>query len=152
MAEFTITIRGIKETQRALYSYSQQLGDKIVLKALTSGARPFVTQARANAPSRTGRLKRAIFVKRSRIYNGKRLSNKLGVYVGVRRGRSRDDPRGAYYANFMENGWHDRGRRWHEGRRFMFRAFLSQRETAVRIAVAEIKIGSDIVKRRVGFR
>lgn len=147
MADFEMKITGLKEVQKALYSYSQQLGDKVVVSALSTGAKPMLKQARLNAPVRTGRLRKAIYMKKSKLYNGKRNAN-VGVYISVRSGKKR----GAYYAGMIENGWKDRGGKRHAGRQFIHRAFLFKREEAVRIAVAAFHLGADIVKRKVGLK
>lgn len=141
MADFEVKLTGLKETQNVLYSYSQQLGDKVVIAALTLGARAFVRQAKANAPVRTGRLRRAIYVKRSRIYNGKRDTGKIGVFVSVRQGRKRDDQKGAWYRHIVEKKVG-----------FMRSAFDSQKQKAVEVAVAAFLRGSESVKKRLGLK
>lgn len=151
MADFEMKVTGLKEVQKALYSYSQQLGDKVVVSALLTGAKPMLKQAKANAPVRTGRLKRAIFARKSKIYNGKR-NNKVGVYLSVKSGKKRGDAKGAHYAGFVEASWTDRGGKKHSGKRYMFGAFLTKRDQAVAIAVAAVHMGAEIVKRKVGLK
>lgn len=108
MSDFEIKVTGLKETQKALYSYSQQLGDKVVIDSLKQGARIVQRAAKAAAPVRTGRLKRAIVVKKSKIYNGKRRSDMIGVFLTILQGR-RYGNRDAFYGRFQEEGWEVRG-------------------------------------------
>lgn len=109
MDEFAVKVTGLKEAQKALYSYSQQLGDKVVIDSLKQGARIIQRAAKAAAPVRTGRLKRAIVIKKSKIYNGKRRSDMIGVYLTILQGK-RYGTRDAFYGRFQENGWEVRGK------------------------------------------
>lgn len=72
--------------------------DKAVKDAIYDGAAvKFVAEARARAPEKTGRLRNA-------IYASKGSKATRGVLLGVRRGKGRDDPKGAFYAHFVEFG------------------------------------------------
>lgn len=108
MSDFAIKVTGLKETQRALYSYSQQLGDKVVIDSLKQGARIVQRAAKAAAPVRTGRLKRGIVIKKSKIYNGRQRADMIGVFLTILRGR-RYGKRDAFYGRFQEEGWEVRG-------------------------------------------
>lgn len=110
MDDFQVKVTGLKEAQKALYSYSQQLGDKVVIDSLKQGARIVQRAAKAAAPLRTGRLKRAIVIKKSKIYNGKRRSDMIGVFLTILSGK-RYGKRDAYYGRFQEDGWEVRGKK-----------------------------------------
>lgn len=114
MAE-TITVTGLDEVQKRLYSYSQQLGDRVVLGALRQGANLVKKAAQANAPVLSGTLKqRGIVVRKSKIHRGKSSKDLIGVYLtiaGKKKSdpayRTKDDP---YYGKFLETGWNTRGK------------------------------------------
>lgn len=101
--EFSIDISGIQETQRKIFKFSQALGDRVTLLALRSGANFMLKQIRLAAPKKTGRLRRAIVVKNSRI-NRIRRNGRVGVYITIKPGKHRHDPKGAYYGSFVEHG------------------------------------------------
>lgn len=151
MSDFQVKVTGLRETQKALYAFSQQLGDRVVIKALTNGARLMQRQAKANAPVRTGNLRRAIIVKKSKIYNGKRTLNKLGVFLTIRQGK-RYGPRDAYYGKFQEAGWTDRAGKKQPGKQFIGRAFSSTAERCADLIVRSAKAGAEVVARRTGFK
>lgn len=150
MSEFEIKITGLKEVQRSLYAYSQQLGDRVVRNALREGAKVVQKQARANAPKRTGTLRRNIVIKNSRINNGKR-NETIGVYLTVNKSKkgARND---AFYGRFVEDGYISRGGNRIEGVRFMGRAFDSGKSSAVNQIIRAIEVGAEIVKRKTGLK
>lgn len=102
--EFAINIRGAADVTRALYQFSERLGDRVTLLALRSGANFMLKQIRAAAPVKTGRLRRAITVRGSRIHT-RRRDGIVGVYISIRSGKNRKDQKGAYYGRFVENGY-----------------------------------------------
>ena len=121
MTDQTLQIRGIAELQRALYEYNKRLGDRVTIMAVRLGANYMLKQVRANTPvspngsmigkkggpwvrGKPGRLKRAIKVKASRI--NRRVNNgKVGVFITIDPGKSRQDPKGAWYGKFVEAGF-----------------------------------------------
>lgn len=105
---FEIKITGLQKVNQALYSYSQKLGDKVVIDSLRLGARLVQRAARAAAPKKTGRLRRGIVVKKSRIFNGKFNTDKIGVYLTIKSGRKFGEG-DAYYGRFQEDGWETKG-------------------------------------------
>lgn len=180
MADFEIKVSGLKEFQKSLYSFSQQLGDKVVLDALRLGARAMQAKARAGAPRLTGRLRRGIVVKKSKINNGKR-NETLGVYLTLRTGKGRKDPKDAFYGRFIEDGWNSRGKsngKTGKGKRFeivsmfgsrtgrkslpgktnipgikfMQGAFNSTKNASVDLIVRAVEQGSEILKRKTGLK
>jgi HK97 gp10 family phage protein len=103
-ADFTIKTSGLEEAQKAIYSYGQQFGDFVVYKSLRAGANVVLREARANAPIKTGKLKKGIVIMKSRINNGKK-SPLLGMTITIR--KRKGDP---FYGRFQEDGWNTRGR------------------------------------------
>lgn len=172
----TIRVRGVAETQRALYSFSQQLGDRVVRSAMREGAKVVQREARRRAPKKTGGLRRGIVVNNSRV-NTRRRNNRVGVYIKFRRGRSRDKPLAAF-GHILELGWNTKGRRAGRGQRqeivsrfgrrsgrktlpgrtnvrglkFLNQAFRNKRFAAVRVIEQATMEGARIVARRTGFR
>jgi HK97 gp10 family phage protein len=109
----SIVVKGLQETNKALYSYSQQLGDKVILSALRNGANLVKKGAQAAAPIKTGALRRGLKVVRSKIYRGKVSSATIGVYLTLSKGggrRSKKDKKDAFYGRFQEDGWNVRGK------------------------------------------
>jgi len=103
MDDLSVKIKGLKETRLKIERFSFKLADRITLLAVRSGANFMLKQVRAAAPRKTGRLRRAIKVKTSKI-NRRRRNGKVGVYLTVTVGKKRDDPKGAYYGGIVEGG------------------------------------------------
>ena len=167
-----IEIKGLKEVQKALYSYSQQIGDRVILAALRQGANLVKKAVVANAPrGDTGALKKSFRVSRSKIHRGKFSGDMIGVYLTIRKGRGRKDPKDAFYGRWIESGWNVRGKRKSVGRssanrgrasspgardipgqKFIERAFLSSRESALRLIVQSAERGAEIVAQKTGLK
>jgi HK97 gp10 family phage protein len=173
MADTTIRVTGLKEAQKALYSYSQQLGDFVVYKALRAGATIVLREARAKAPEgKTGKLKKGIVIMKSRINNGKR-SPLLGMTITIR--KRKGDP---FYGRFQEDGWNTHGARAGRylgraairivfgsrsgrktllgktdvpGKKFIENAFISKQNEAVNMIVTTATAAADILARREGL-
>jgi HK97 gp10 family phage protein len=174
MAEFSIKTTGLKEAQKALYSYSQQFGDFVIYKSLRAGATIVLREARANAPVKTGKLKKGIVIMKSRINNGKQ-SPLLGVTITIR--KKKDSP---FYGRFQEDGWNTRGasnelrgnKRFKgmftrrsltssrvtqrgktdvPGKKFIENAFVSKREEAVNMIVTTATTAAELLARRMGI-
>lgn len=167
----SIEVKGLKEVQKALYAYSQKMGDRVILSALREGANLIKKAAVANAPrGDTGALKRNLRVSRSKIHRGKFSGDMIGVYLTIRKGRGRKDPKDAFYGRWIESGWNvrggkkgnrifgNRGRRSARGvrnvpgKKFMASAFLSNRENALRLIIQAAERGAEIVARNVGLK
>ena len=170
----TIEVRGLKEVQKALYSYSQQLGDRVILAALRQGANLVKKAAVANAPKNTGALKKSLRVSRSKIHRGKMSGDMIGVYLTIRKGGGRKDPKDAFYGRWIESGWNVRGKRISgrsasrsssnrgrksapgardvTGLKFIERAFLANRESAARLIVQAAERGAEIVAQKTGLK
>jgi HK97 gp10 family phage protein len=144
MAE-TITVTGLREVQRQLYSYSQQLGDRVVLGALRQGANVVKKAAQDNAPIKTGKLKRGIRVTRSKIHRGKSSKDMIGVYLSIRKGKG-----GPFYGRFQEDGW-KAGKRIVPGKKFVDRAFNTKKEEAVSVIVRAATSAAEVLARKAGL-
>ena len=101
----TVEIKGLRELRIALTrTIPFEMQGKVLQKALSPAARLTVLQARANTSSfkaPTGRLRRAIYAARDRDGSKPTFESRV---ITVRRGRKRDDPRGAFYWKFVEFG------------------------------------------------
>lgn len=155
MAE-TITIHGLRDVQRKLYSYSQQLGDRVVLGALRQGANLVKKQAQLYAPvgksdSRLGiqggLLRKSIRVSRSKLHSGRTSKDLIGVYVNIRLGK-----KGAFYGRFQEDGWRaGKAKKFIPGKKFIERAFLDKREDAVNLIVRSATSAADLLAVKLGL-
>jgi HK97 gp10 family phage protein len=103
-ANFSLRIQGIAEIQRALFHFNARLGERVTRLAMRKGANYMLKQARLAAPVKSGRLKKAIKVKNSKI-NTIRKNGNVGVYLTVSSGKNRRDTKGAWYGKFVENGY-----------------------------------------------
>lgn len=166
-------VTGLKEALAKLESVSVKMRRQVSRKAVTAAARVIATEARRNAPRRTGVLKRAIFghysTRRSRrdvvavalvrARSGKKEANR--VNKKGKRLASRD----AYYAGWVEFGHKIVARRGSrnapiqlrqrreaasavtakrvEGREFMGKAYRSHRERGLQTMVETMKNGLD---------
>lgn len=152
MIELDINITGTAEVVGRLRQFSDRLADKVVTLAVRSGANYLRDRVKANAPIRTGRLKRAVTTKASRI-NTRRKNNTIGQYVTVKAGKKRNDHKGAYYAKFIEDGWTPRGHRSRRipGRNFVKNTFNSSASTAAQIIITGIEQSGEQLARRLGL-
>jgi HK97 gp10 family phage protein len=170
MAE-TITVTGLREVQRSLYSYSQQLGDRVVRGSLRLGAKVIQKAAQQKAPFKTGKLRRGIVVRSSKFHRGRSSKDMIGLYIGVYI---------PFYGRFQEDGWNTKGKRNELranfrfkgrmtrrsitssrvtqpgktdvlGSRFFYRAFNEKREEAVDVVVRAATAASDVLARNVGL-
>lgn len=100
-----IKVKGIKETQKALRQFSAKLSDRVIKTSLRAGANLMLKQIRNDLPKgKTGRLKRSAGIANSRI-NTLRRNGKIGVFFRLKKGRDRDDPKGAFYGGMIESGF-----------------------------------------------
>lgn len=110
MAEFQV--KGLKELSQKLEKLPDNLRKKGVRRSIAAGMKLIQKQAKANAPRKTGALRRAIAVKGIRSRSNKDLI-RSGLFVrhGSARTKSaqakNDDP---YYWWFLENGFRAVGR------------------------------------------
>jgi len=147
MSEDVITVSGLQEVQRTLYAYSQQMGDRVVRMALRQGANHVLRGIRDGVPVKTGLLKRRGFrVANSRIHNGRRESELIGVYLSLRKGKG--DP---FYGRFQNDGF-TVGRTKVPGKGFVQRAFEERKGAAVQLIIQSAEAGAESVKRRLELK
>jgi len=173
VSDFDIRINGLREVQKALYSYSEKLGDKVVIGSLKQGARVVSREAKKRAPKKTGRLRKAIVVKASKINSRRRKGNKIGVYLTIRGGKGKNDPKDGYYGRWQEDGWNTHGKSSGSrakirsffgrktgrktapgktdvpGKKFIKGAFKTQKGNAVRLIVASAERGAEVIAKRL---
>ena len=164
-----ISVEGLADAKAALDALTKDLRLKVVRGALRAAARPIVAAARANAPVRTGLVKKRIGTMASKIKRGQ--NGDIGVYIRPRATKLArktklvsQDP---YYYKFQEAGFHAVGRhkvgggrknraarlkasgaRFIPGKAFLGRAFETQQRTALDIFQAAIKKRIDQANQR----
>lgn len=126
MAAFRIT--GIAEIDRALRELEPKIAKKVLRQACRKALKPVKDAAQANAPVKSGQVKKAIKVKA-----GKRRRDQIRLDVTIGAG---DFVGKQFYGSFLEFGTESI-----EAREFLRRAYESQQEQARRIAQAEILKG-----------
>lgn len=102
-----VNVAGLSELRNTLLSLGGEIASKNggpVRSALAKGTRRVRDLARVNASgsSDTGRLQSAIFSRRDKNPAAEGLTE--SYIVGVKRGKDRKDPRGAFYWSFVEFG------------------------------------------------
>ncbi len=110
MSDEVIQVRGLREVQKALFSYSQQLGDKVMLAAVRQGANLVRKVARASVGKRTRTLERGIIVSKSKIYRARPGADVIGVFLTIRKNKSGSKKKDPFYGRFIEDGWNVRGK------------------------------------------
>jgi HK97 gp10 family phage protein len=145
----TVTVSGLKELRDALVrKIPLEMQGKVLQKAMGPAARLIVNAARSRAPVDTGRMRKAVYATRDR-YNSKKTFE--ARVVTVRRGKKRDDPKGAYYWKFIEFG-HKAGKTSVPPNPFLRPAFEGNKHTALQ-SIKEnlaIQIEKAAIKARFG--
>lgn len=174
MTDEFITLRGLPEVQKALYSYSQQLGDKVVLAALRQGANLVKKNIQSQAPVKSGKLKiKGFKVSLSKIYSKRKSSNKLGIFLTLN-AKKKDDP---YYGRFQNDGWTTKGKSANKsqrgqitqefgkrtgrktlsgktkvaGKHFIQQGFAQSKTQATELIIATAQAGADVIAKRLGI-
>lgn len=101
MAE-QVTVTGLDELARKLKALPAEIAGKSggpLRRAMRAAMREVAKEANRRAPRDSGRMARAVTV-----ITGKPKHATEIVQVTVRRGRRRDDPKGAFYYGFVELG------------------------------------------------
>ena len=140
--DYSIRIQGIAEIQRALFQLNARLGERVTRLALRKGANFMLKQVRAIAPIKTGRLKKAIVVKTSKIHTV-RKNGDVGVYLVVKSGK-RDNQKTALYGRWLERGY-KKGNTQVAGRKFVTNTFNTNAPTALAIMIE----ASDVATRQL---
>lgn len=140
-----LQVKGLREVQRQLYRYSQQLGDRVIYGALRQGANLVKREIEKTVPVRTGRLRRGFKVSRSRIHRGRLSDDMIGVYLTLRKGKG-----APYYGRFINDGY-QRGKTRVPGLHFVEAAFRAKKEDAVRLIVLSAQAGADVLAKKQGL-
>jgi len=175
----SIEVKGLKETQKALYAFSQGLGDRVVYGALREGLKVIQKAAKAEAPKKSGDLRRHIVIKKSKIHNGRTSTGMLGMYLTIK-----DVKKDLFYGRIQEDGWEVKGHRTAQisafgkvkrydptnrrgangklrattrtgkmvlGKHFINDAFETNKQRAVDIFQSVILAAVEVVKRKTGL-
>lgn len=136
-------VLGVEELTRALKALPAELTSKrggVVLAAVRAAANVIAREARLRAPERgrarptksgtpshpPGRLKRAITTRRTKDSG----TGKEHVTIGIRRGRKRNDTKGAWYGLMVELGTMGGEKPDQRPQRFVRDAFASKKDAA----------------------
>lgn len=135
-----IYIFGMTEARQQLTQISERLGDKVVIMSLRKGGRFLLKKVRELEPVKTGRLRRATKVRLSKK-NRRRTNGQVGIYININKGRKRDDEKGAFYGNYIDQGYR-RGNRQIPGKHFVLTAFEQNKMEALTIILDSIETES----------
>lgn len=162
MAEI-VSLDGLKDAKQAIEALTKDLRRKVVRGALRAAARPIVQAARANAPVKTGLVRKRIGVSASKIKRGQ--NGEIGVYIrptATRLARkTKNSALDPFYYRFQEAGFHAvgsrrikggrrnraarlkaSGARFIPGKKFLGRAFESQQRRA-------LEVFQDAIRKRI---
>jgi len=164
--QIRIDINGIGEAIQRVNQYSLELGNKVITLALRKGAQVIVKSIKSQAPvGKTGRLKRSIRYKVSKIHTARR-DGVIGYYIKSYRGKNKTDPKGAYYAKMVEKGYEIKGVRLSGGSRgrktahsgkfvaarpFFYSGAAAAQASAETIIKTSIDVGSQQLISRLGL-
>jgi HK97 gp10 family phage protein len=95
MAE-TVKFEGFKDIEKILDALPKALGPKVVRESLRKGVKPYIMQARSNAPKDKGDLGKSIGVINSKN------KDRSGIIVGPRRGKGKTSD--GWHAHLVEYG------------------------------------------------
>lgn len=162
-----IKITGIRELNKSLYRYSQQLGDRVMISSLREGAKLVQKAARGRAPKKTGLVRRSIVVRKSKIYTPRKKPGFLGVYLTISKKKGK-----GFYGRFLNDGWNTHGKRGSRrqirsisiggpsgrttlpgktnvrGLDFIGKAWRSTKGSAVKLIIRSMQRGEAIVRRK----
>jgi HK97 gp10 family phage protein len=144
----TVTVTGLKELRDALVrKIPLEMQGKVLQKAKGPAARLIVNAARSHAPVETGRMRKAIYAARDR-YNSKPTFE--ARVVTVRRGKKRNDPKGAYYWKFVEFG-HQAGKTSVPPQPFIRPAFEGSKLSALKSIRENLAVQIEKAARKARF-
>lgn len=149
MDDFSIRIEGISKIQRALFQFNARLAERVTRLAMRKGANYMLKQIRAAAPVKTGRLKKAIVVKNSKI-NTIRKNGNVGVYITLRSGK-RANLKSALYGKYVENGYKREGTVV-PGQKFIINTFNATAPTALAIMVEASEVAARHLAQELNLR
>lgn len=96
MPNENVRVEGLRELEAALRELPKATGKNTIRRALTTAAQPFVAQAKASAPERTGALKRGITMSRVKFSSGD--AGKRAFAEALAKGASRKEAGEAAHA------------------------------------------------------
>lgn len=128
-----IQVHGLQELQAKIARLPKAVARKVVYSSLRKGAAIVRKKAQQYVPVRTGTLKKGFKVSRSRIHRG---PQEFGIYLTLKSGRGRSDPRDPYYGVFVERGYR-RGNRAVPGVYYLKRALAENYQATVDAIVAD---------------
>lgn len=141
-----IQISGLTEIQEQLRQLPGTISRRVVLSSLRAGANVVRKQIQQTAPVRTGALKKGFKIARSRIH---RTQTDQGVYLTLRKGRGRNDPKDAFYGRWVESGYR-KGRTQIPGQFIVQKAFDAKKNESVAVIVATAEAKIDQLTRNIG--
>jgi len=95
MQSVTYKTEGTKNLEKALVQLGRSAGFKALTGAMRDAAKPIIVDARNNAPSKTGTLKKNII---SQVFRGKGYSDSVAtLHIGFRKKK-------AWYGQILERG------------------------------------------------
>lgn len=168
MAEY-VKLDGLADAKAAIESLTKEMRRKVVRAALKAAGKPIIRAAKANAPVKTGLVRKSIGSFASKFKRGQ--NGEIGIYIkprtSARARKSKDKSQDPFYYRFQEMGYHATGRkrvgggrrnrparlaasgaRMIPGKAFLGRAFESQRGAALAAFTAEIKKYIDLINTR----
>lgn len=132
----SLNVEGLDELENYLEELPKKDAKKAVRRGLTPGARKLVDAARAAAPVDTGRLRKAIKAKSTNRKYLKYSEVARDLYINP--GKSRDDPKGAWYGPMVDSGYISKSGKHVPGHHFMDKAYNSTADIAASIAQEKI--------------
>lgn len=141
-----IKIEGERDIKRAMDGISKHMKKTVLNKAMATGTKLVQQEMKNAAPVRTGRLKKAIKIRVSKL-NTKKGRGEYGWYIKIYQGKKRSDTRGAWYGIFV-----DGGTKYQRAQAFMSRSYRNRARQAAKLIAEAMYRGLDIAKRKAGLR
>lgn len=142
MTEQPVSLETLTKRLRALPSEVSGHRGGPLRVALYAVAKELRSRSIQRVPVGSGRLRRAIVIVRDKQPQRTNRANERYL-VSVRSGRSRDDPRGAYYGSIVHYGTSPGKRGPSKARRFIGDAWNSMEKEAITIFTDNLAKGMD---------
>ena len=102
----TLQVEGLDKIQNILRNMPAEIQRKLTFQALRKAAKPMKDEATANAPKKTGRIKKAM------VMVNNKYEDLPGIMISVTKGKQfQSADRDAWYARFQEYGTSGFGKR-----------------------------------------
>lgn len=128
MARASIKVKGLDKLMKKLARLPKKVANKVTRQAIRAGLKPIAAAAKSNAPSRSGKLKRAVKVKA-----GKRKKNRISLNAQIGEGSFKGE---TFYGGFVNFGTSRQ-----EANDFMGRAFEEKGQEGSAIIQRELRDG-----------